>query len=340
MHVLNTLRNRVGAMANVFLPPEQEVFKGNDDPAVNVVLVGLRWDYGSRLNGDGFEYRRFIPGLINLSNTVYFVPIEAKRAIVPQIRTLARNVLDSRKTVILSVFKHLKEIPNNYFTLSEEGYCLVNWYTDDDMLFDPFSKHIAKRFDLNITTFEPILPRYKSINARAIASQWAGIDGYGFPECREYAACFVGRMYGRRSSLIKRLRKEFGDKVFIHDTQVKPISDEAMLSAYQNSWLAIDEPTAFDGRTKQIKARVFENASLGCLVLTKPNRRIARYYEPNKEIAFWETIPELIRIIRDCIDDPCIYTRMARLAHQRTQREHLYEHRFRNVLQYCWRPNK
>ena len=52
-YILNSLRNRLGAMANRFLPPKQEVFKGSDDSSINVILVGLRWDYGSHLNGDG-----------------------------------------------------------------------------------------------------------------------------------------------------------------------------------------------------------------------------------------------------------------------------------------------
>jgi len=190
---------------------------------------------------------------------------------------------------------------------------------------------------LNITTFEPNLARYEDINANAIASQWAGIEGCDFLEKRKYAACFIGRMYGQRAGLIKKLKKEFGNKIFIHDTRYKPISEELMLCAYQNSWLAIDEPTAYDGKTRQIKARLFENASMGCLVVTKPNDRIKQYFQLNREILFWETISELIDIIRDCADNPEKYKKMARLAYERTQREHLYEHRFREVFKQCWR---
>jgi len=217
--------------------------------------------------------------------------------------------------------------------LSQEGFYLTNWYTDDDMFFDTFSKHIANRFKLNVTTYEPNLARYRAINANAITSQWAGISGCDFLESRRYIACFVGRMYGDRLHLVKKLKSEFGNKVFVHDTRVKSISEEAMISAYQNSWLAIDEPTAYDGNGLQIKARIFENASMGCLVLTKPNNRLARYFEPNKEILFWETTAELIDIIRDCLDNPEIYKNMARLAYKRAQQEHLYEHRFKQIFE-------
>jgi spore maturation protein CgeB len=107
-----------------------------------------------------------------------------------------------------------------------------------------------------------------------------------------------------------------------------------MVSSYQNSWLAIDEPLAYDGRTRQIKARLFENASMGCLVLTKHNDRVERYFEPGREILFWETIPELIDIIRDFIANPATYKEMAYLAYQRAQREHLYKHRFTEIFNY------
>jgi spore maturation protein CgeB len=294
-----------------------------------VILVASRWEYGSRLSGDGFEYRRFLPALRRLARKVSFVPIEAAGRIVERIRSLTQP---GGKTIALSVFQHLGSIPDDYFKLAGQGVYLANWHTDDDMLFDRFSRHLASRFSLNITTFEPNLARYENINARAILSQWAGINGCDFLESRRYAACFVGRMYGQRADLVRHLRRQFGDKVFLHDTRIRPISDDAMIAAYQNSWLAIDDPLAFDGKTEQIKARVFENASMGCLVATRPNSRIENYYTPGREILFWETIPDLVRTIRNVVICPENFREMARSAYERTLREHLYERRFRDIF--------
>lgn len=281
--------------------------------------------------GDGFEYVRFIPAFKKLVNNLCFIPIENRKRISTEIRN---NKKENKNNIVFSVFQNHKDIPEDYFKLSEEGFYLANWYTDDDMFFDVFSKHIADRFNLNVTTYEPNLARYRAINANAIGSQWAGISGCNFLESRQYIACFVGRMYGQRIHLVKKLKREFGNKVFVHDTRVKPISEEAMISAYQNSWLAIDEPMAYDGKKQQIKARIFENTSMGCLVVTKPSDSIEHYFEPNKEILFWETIAELIDIIRNCLDNPEIYKNMARLAYERTRREHLYEHRFKQIFEF------
>lgn len=97
---------------------------------------------------------------------------------------------------------------------------------------------------------------------------------------------------------------------------------------YQDSWIAIDDPLAYDGKTRQIKARVFENASMGCVVATQPNERLHRYYEPGREILFWETPSDLIRLIHDSIENPQPYRRMARRPTTVPKREHLYDHRF------------
>ncbi len=133
---------------------------------------------------------------------------------------------------------------------------------------------------------------------------------------------------------MKRLRNEFGNRVFLHDTRSKPVSDDAMLSAYQDSWIAIDDPLAYDGKTRQIKARIFENASMGCVVATQPNERLHCYYEPGQEILFWEAPSDLIGLIRGSIENPQPYRRMARAAYDRTQREHLYDHRFAALFKY------
>jgi len=337
LRIKNALRNKSGQIINRLFPPKAEIHHGSGNSALNLIFVASRWGYKSRFVGDGFEHMRFIPAFKKLVNNLCFVPVEDKKRILAEIRNFKK---EARNNVVFSIFQNHKDIPENYFKLSQEGFYLVNWYTDDDMFFDVFSKYVADRFNLNVTTYEPNLVHYKAINANAIASQWAGVSSYAFLGFRRYTACFIGRMYGQRTPTVKELKKVFGEQVFVHDTRVKPISEDAMVSAYQNSWLAIDEPTAYDGKTWQIKARIFENASMGCLVVTKPNSRIEKYFEPNKEILFWKNISELIDIIRDCADNPEKYKRMARLAYERALREHLYEHRFTEIFKHCWRPVK
>lgn len=329
LRILNAFRNRLGKVLNTFSPPQIQIFYGTEDATSELIFIANRWDYGSRFSGDGYEYRRFIPAFRKLFKTVYFMPVEMKEKIIPSIKKIN---LSDKKTNIFSVFQDMSAIPQDYFKLSKQNFFLINWVADDDMQFDVFSKYVAPKFNLNITTFEPYIDRYRSLGCNVLASQWAGIEGYEFLENRRYLACFIGRMYGKRKNLFRELKKVFGDLVFFHDTRVWPISERRLLYVYQNSWLAIDEPTSHDGKNLQIKGRIFENASLGCLVLTKANSRLLKYYKPNEEILFWNDMSDLVKKIKECAQNPEPYKEMARLAYRRTHREHLYEHRFIDII--------
>jgi len=328
--IKNSIRNKSGQIFNLFFPPKFEIHYGDNDLQFNLIFVTSRWDYRSRFVGDGFEYRNFIYAFKKLANIIYFVPIENKQEITKTIR----NFKKKEKTIVFSVFQQLKNIPKDYFELSKEGFYLVNWYTDDDMLFDKFSKHVANLFNLNIITFEPNIKYYKLLGAKVITSQWAAKNYFPFLNERSYLACFIGRMYGERAVLMEKLKKKFKELIFVHDTRKKILKETEMINAYRNSWLAIDDSIASDEKNIQIKARIFEDPSCGCLVLTKPNTRILKYFKLNKEILFWSDVSELISIIKDFQKNPEKYKKLAYLAYNRVKREHLYEYRFKEIFKF------
>ena len=329
--IKNSLWNRSGQMVNLLSPPKFEIHYGESVLPFNLIFVTSKWGYRSRFVGEGFEYINFLYSFKKLVNMIYFVPIENKQKISETIRSFKE---EKKKIIVFSVFQQLKDIPKDYFELSKEGFYLANWYTDDDMLFDKFSKHVANLFDLNIITFKPNVKYYKLLGAKVITSQWAAKTCYPFLNGRSYLACFIGRMYGERAILMERLQKEFKDLIFVHDTRKKILKEPKMIDAYRNSWLAIDDSIASDRKNIQIKARVFENPSYGCLVLTKPNTRILKYFKLDKEILFWNNVSELISIIKNFQKNPEKYKKLAYLAYCRVKREHLYEYRFKEIFKF------
>jgi len=178
----------MGAALNRVSPPAPEVHPGSGDAGLHAMLVATRWEYGSRLNADGFEYRRFLPALKRTAGTVTFIPVEARHQIVRHIESFLRP---GQTTVALSVFQGVQAIPPDYFQLAGHGVYLANWHTDDDMLFEPFSTRVADRFHLNITTYEPNLPRYEAIGAEAVASQWGGLAECMAGEVLSPSGCVV-----------------------------------------------------------------------------------------------------------------------------------------------------
>lgn len=319
--------NRLGGFLAKISPPAPEYFKGTGELFPRMILVANRWDYFSRFAGDGHEYKRFIPALLKFCGELFFIPIENTARIIPAI---LNAVPDPGGVPVLSVFQ--TAVPAGYGGLSSKGFRLLNWYTDDDMLFEKYSSKMAGDFELNITTYEPAVAGYLVLGARILLSQWAGTEGCEFRQTRRYLACFVGRMYGQRSVICSRLKEEFGDAVYLHDTRLKALSEAEMIEVYQNSWIAIDEPHSYEGKTLQIKARIFDNPSFGCVVATRPNPRLERYYKTGEEILFWDDLPGLIRLLRECRNSPEKCREMAYAAYRRTLSDHLYQNRFAEIF--------
>jgi glycosyl transferase family 1 len=328
----HALVNRLGAVVTHIAPPPVERFDGTGTTVPVICVVGLRYEYRSIFGLPGYEYRRFLEGLKKVAGCVWFVPLEMGNRIMSCIREVHRP---GTRLPVISVFQQRSDVPDGYFSLREEGCILLNWYTDDDMQFDRFSRFVANEFDQNITTYAPNLPKYKALCANVLLSQWAGLDNRGYRPQRGRIAAFIGRMYGGRAELARRLSAEFADAVFIHDSLKRLIPEEKVLAAYSDSICAVDEPTSFTGATLQIKGRIFENASLGNVVLTKPNPELEAYFEPAKELIYYDSADDLVRILRDCVNRREHYLGVGYAAYQRAQREHTYEHRFRAILKHA-----
>lgn len=321
--------NRAGALVTRVVPPNVQEFEGTGNVVSEVCLVALRYEYGSSFGLAGYEYRHFLPALRRLAKRVWFVPIEARQRIPELVRRLPRG---TSTLPVISVYQKSADLSSEYFALRNDNCVLINWYTDDDMQFERFSRTVALSFDWNVTTYPPNAAKYAAIGSRVLVSQWAGLDGLTFNSHRTRIAAFVGRMYGSRLALARLLQKQFGDLVYIHDSRLRPISQEMMMARYGESVCAIDEPTSFRGATRQIKGRVFENASMGNAILTKPNIELESYFEPNKEIIYYEDYADLARILEECITNPTRFLEIGRAAYERVKREHSYDQRFRAIL--------
>ena len=324
--ILNALRNRSGRLINHIAPPAVATSLVSGTNAVT--LVCQRWDYGSRFNGPGYEYRRFLPALYRMGALSGVVPIERRHRIR---RDVQRLFTANKRNVVFAVFQDLGQIPSDFFSLKDDGFELFNWYTDDDMLFESFSRHVALKFDCNVTTYEGALQKYTGLGARAVKSQWAASAVSPPNPRRPYLFCFVGRMYGRREQLVRRLKQEFGELGFVHDSRLRPISEAEMDQAYCNSIFALDEPHAFQGGAIQVKARVFEAAAYGCALLTPRNPQLELYY-PKDDLFQYSNDDELFHFLRDARINPEKYCAAGERARVLTGMLHLYTNRFEAIF--------
>lgn len=78
--------------------------------------------------------------------------------------------------------------------------------------------------------------------------------------------------------------------------------------------------------------RTFECAGYGIPQLVHYRPRLEHYFEPDKEIAIFHTVEEMLEGIADLLANPEKARRMAKLAQRRAQAEHTYVHRIKQAF--------
>lgn len=86
------------------------------------------------------------------------------------------------------------------------------------------------------------------------------------------------------------------------------------------------------GRSRQIKARVFEVPGAGGFLMTENAERLDQFYRVGKEIVVYEGISDLVDKITYYLSHVEERDRIAMAGHVRTKVEHTYELRFQNLF--------
>jgi spore maturation protein CgeB len=86
------------------------------------------------------------------------------------------------------------------------------------------------------------------------------------------------------------------------------------------------------GRSRQIKARLFEVPGAGGFLMTETADGLAQYFVPDQEVGTFDGLTDLVEKIRHYLRNPEQRDRIALAGHGRTAREHTYEARFLPLL--------
>jgi len=87
-----------------------------------------------------------------------------------------------------------------------------------------------------------------------------------------------------------------------------------------------------DPRLYQIKSRTFEMGLSGTLMVCQHSPNLERYYEPEKEFIPFSDLSECAEKVRYYLSHESERLRIARAYHDRTQAEHLWQHRFTQLF--------
>lgn len=78
--------------------------------------------------------------------------------------------------------------------------------------------------------------------------------------------------------------------------------------------------------------RMFEATGMGTLLVTDDKDNLGEYFEKNREVLAYRSIPECVELIRHALKHPEERDRIARAGRERTLREHTYRHRMRELV--------
>jgi len=318
---------------------------------MRVLCVFGRHNYGDPARGEGYEYSNFLPALRALGHDVHHFESwdRSAHADFAALNTALLDRVDAlRPDLLFCVLMGYEVWTETLRAVRSAGLPVLNWGTDDSWKYAQFSRFVAPEVDLWATTSHAALAaggRDGLQNVRS--SQWAASgsrtrEPLSAAECT-YDVSFVGSAYGNRGRWVARLR-ELGLPVecFGQGWPRGPVSAEHIPELYRSSRISLnfgDSGLQWRGlrpyRSRQIKARVFEVPAAGGCLMTEMADRLDVYYACGSEIETFTDEKDLVARARALLAEPARRDAMAWAGYRRTMAEHLYESRFRPLLEEC-----
>jgi hypothetical protein len=229
------------------------------------------------------------------------------------------------------------------------GINTIAWNGDDEWLikgeYDWFKKN-ALSHDLNISTCEGALKKYKEIGSEVILGQW----GYSKSDWRpkkcqkDIDVYFCGARSKERDKYIRAMMDAGikldidGPEYSIHHPESKikgpqgKLELKEMVNRLRRAKIGINFSTGVynDLKFSQVKARNFEIPAVGTFQLTEDSKEIKRYFE-DSEIDTFENEYELIEKIKFWLHNEEDRERIARNGYLRNK-EYTYEKIFGRVF--------
>jgi len=324
---------------------------------MKILCVLGKYNYGDPRRGLSHEYCNFIPAMRRLGHEVVFFDSKDRTRFnnFRDLNAALLSIVEQEKpNILFSVLTHYEIWRETLCLLRDEGsVATVNWTTDDSWRYESFSRFVAGVFHAMTTTYPQAYAKYKRDGfSNVLLTQWAANaetlrEPLPASRCK-YPVSFIGTAHGNRKQWIAAL-KERGIEVacFGYGWDSGPIPSEEIPRVIRESVISLNfansalvwERGVLPRRHNQIKARVFEVCGAGGFLLTEWAPGIEKYYIPDQEIVVFKTIDELTQKISYYLTHPSERDAIAIAGFERTQREHTYDNRMAEVIEFtlrCW----
>lgn len=315
---------------------------------MRVLCVFGRHNYGDPRRGVSPEYAAFVPALKRLGHEVHHFESWDRRA-YPDLagfnKSLLHEVERLRPDVMLTVQMHYEIWLETLEAIRARGdVATVSWATDDSWKYREVSRFIGHAYHAMTTTYSYVVPKYHADGiVNVLLTQWAASserlnEPLAASDC-SYPVSFVGTATKERREQVDRLRaRGIGVACFGYGWDGGPVASDVIPTIMRESIISIN--FADSKGENQIKARTFEVPGAGGFLLTGAARNLETFYVPGLEIAVYQDFDDLVGKIDFYLSHPEERDRVARAGYERTLREHTYERRMAEVIDFALRAKE
>lgn len=236
---------------------------------------------------------------------------------------------------------------------------LVAFNSDDDWRWEDHTSKLSEHFDCMVTTYRHVWEANRSSHPNLLLSQWACLGAHdGLETPKDLPVSFVGLNYGDRARQVAHLRKAApviaygsgfggaeGDDGGLRwkarrrvaaalrlPLNEQPLSFEQINAIWNRTRISFTPLEASRPGHVQVKSRVFDMGLSGTMMLCTRNPMLDEFYERGREYEDYADLNEACDKIRHYLANEGSRSRIAAAYHERTKREHLWEHRWQDLL--------
>ena len=311
---------------------------------MKVLCVFSKYQYGDSARGIGTEYAAFVPALVRIGHeVVHFDSGEKNKfANYAELNQALLEVIDQERPDIMLTVQRDYEIWLETLQIiqARRDVAMISWTTDDSWKYQEVSRFIGTAYHAMTTTYADCVERYHQDGIpNVLLTQWAANqETLQAPllasEC-QYPVSFVGAAHGDRQQKIAALRSQ-GIEVncFGYGWSAGSVEAEEIPKIVRESVISLNFANAYKGEN-QVKARTFEVPGSGGFLLTECALGLEHSYSDGQEVVVFSDIDDLAKKIRYFLANPTERDTIAQAGFMRTQREHTYDLRMKELLEFA-----
>lgn len=309
---------------------------------MKVLCVFGKFQYGDSRRGMGTEYASFVPALKRLGHDVVHFDSwdRARYQNFAELNGALLNVVEKeRPHILFAVQMHYEIWSETLRIIKKRGdIATVCWTTDDSWKYRQFSRFVGHEYDAMTTTYANMIPKYHRDGIpNVLVTQWAANseslrEPLGARKC-VYPVSFIGMAHGSRKRQISFLHESGIDVTcFGYGWPNGSIEFDRIPEIINTSVISLN--FANSRGENQIKARTFEVPGAGGLLMTQTARGLDEYYINGKEIVIFNSEKDVLGKIRYFLAHHNERDRIAIAGYERTIREHTYDLRLKEILEF------